>query len=105
VPALRTHRPAALLAGVDNGAVFAGVVLAVVSFGLGLLTNWATARRQHEEELRRRRVEAYARFCASVIEYRRAQLHRWYVGKKVGGPNEVEEKRPRHGSVSSPPGR
>jgi hypothetical protein len=83
-----------LLAGVDNGAVFAGVVLAVVSFGLGLFTNWATARREREDELRRRRVEAYARFCANVIEYRRAQLHRWYVGATVGGPNEVEEKRP-----------
>jgi hypothetical protein len=40
-------------------------------------------------------VDTYAAFCVSVIEYRRAQLHRWFVGTDLGGSAAVvEERRP-----------
>jgi hypothetical protein len=74
--------------------VLTGVLLAVVSFGLGLVTTAWTTRRQRNEELRRRRLDVFSEFCASAIEYRRAQLHRWHVGRRLGSPDDVEDRAP-----------
>jgi hypothetical protein len=56
------------------------VVLAVVGFTLGRMNLRAGMSLERNEDLRRRRIDTYAAFCASVVEYRRAQLNRWFVG-------------------------
>jgi hypothetical protein len=70
------------------------VVVAVLTFGFGVLNLRRTSRAQRQEELRRRRVDAYAAFCAAAIEYRRAQLHRWHVTRRFGSTEAVEEQVP-----------
>ncbi|SDY08554.1 hypothetical protein SAMN05661080_02267 [Modestobacter sp. DSM 44400] len=70
------------------------VVVAVLTFGFGLLNLRRNTTNQRAEELRRRRVEVYSAFCAGVIEYRRAQLHRWHVTARLGSTEKVEKKAP-----------
>jgi hypothetical protein len=70
------------------------VVVAVLTFLFGLLNLRRNTRNQRAEELRRRRVQVYAAFCAGVIDYRRAQLHRWHVTARLGSAEKVEKKAP-----------
>lgn len=73
----------------------ASVILAVLGFALGRMNLKASTSLERNEELRRRRIDTYAAFCASVVEYRRAQLHRWFVAPDLGGSGVViEEQRP-----------
>jgi hypothetical protein len=73
----------------------ASVVLAVVGFALGRMNLRASTALERNEDLRRRRIDTYAAFCASIVEYRRAQLNRWFVGHDVGGSGpDVEQQRP-----------
>jgi hypothetical protein len=60
------------------------IVLAVLGFVLGRVNLNASTSLERNEELRRRRMDTYAAFCASVVEYRRAQLHRWFVKYDLG---------------------
>jgi|GEM_PF-2002796 hypothetical protein len=71
------------------------IVLAVLGFVLGRVNLNASTSLERNEELRRRRMDTYAAFCASVVEYRRAQLHRWFVKYDLGGSGpDVERQRP-----------
>ena len=73
----------------------ASIILAVLGFALGRMNLKARTSLERTEELRRRRIDTYAAFCASVVEYRRAQLHRWFVALDLGGSGVVvEEQRP-----------
>lgn len=74
--------------------VLGSVIVAALAFVFGRVNLESATKAQREEELRRRRVDTYAAFCVAVIEYRRAQLHRWYVGDRVGGNVEIEAQRP-----------
>lgn len=87
------------------GGVGASVVVAVVGFILGRVQQnrqnemaREDARRQNEtvreESLRQTRLDSYSALCSAIIEYRRAQLHRWFVGQDVGAPDIVEQQRP-----------
>jgi hypothetical protein len=52
---------------------------------------------EHEqaEALRQERIQSFATFCAAVVEYRRSQLHRWFVGRdNQGDARTVEQLRP-----------
>jgi hypothetical protein len=87
------------------GGLIASLVLAVVGFVLGgvqqnrqnemareeALRQNETAR---EEVLRQTRLDSYAALCSAIIEYRRAQLHRWFVGQDIGASDVVEQQRP-----------
>lgn len=71
------------------------IIVAALAFVFGRVNLNSSTRLQREEELRRRRVDTYAAFCVAVIEYRRAQLHRWFVGSDLSGAGAaVEEQRP-----------
>jgi len=71
------------------------LVLAVVAFLFGRMNLNRQNSVQRDEDLRRTRLDTYAAFCSGMVEYRRAQLHRWFVGQDVGGgPEEVERLRP-----------
>lgn len=50
---------------------------------------------EQAEALCQERIHSFATFCAAVVEYRRSQLHRWFVGKDSGGDaRSIEEQRP-----------
>ncbi len=70
------------------------VLAAVLSFIFGRVRLGRENRLQREEELRRRRVEVYASFCAAAVDYRRAQLTRWFARTKYATRKELEEARP-----------
>lgn len=74
--------------------ILGSVIVAALAFVFGRVNLGSATRLQREEDLRRRRVDTYATFCAAVIEYRRAQLHRWHVGGRLGGNVPVENERP-----------
>jgi hypothetical protein len=70
------------------------VMAAVLAFLFGRINLTRATRSQREEDVRRQRLETYATFCSNVIDFRRAQLHRWHVGRRLGGPVAVEENLP-----------
>lgn len=71
------------------------IVLAILGFALGRVNLRASMSLERNEDLRRRRIDTYAAFCASVVEYRRAQLHRWFVGHDLSGSGPgIEWQRP-----------
>ena len=87
------------------GGLFASLVLAVVGFVLGRVQQNrqnAMAREDamrrdemaRDESLRQTRLDSYAALCSAIIAYRRAQLHRWFVGQDVGAAELVEQERP-----------
>ena len=47
----------------------ASVILAVLGFALGRMNLKASTSLERNEELRRRQIDTYAAFCASVVEY------------------------------------
>src|SRR4051812_30994864 len=68
---------------------------ALLAFMFGRV-NFARAS-EHElaEALRQERIHTFATFCAAIIEYRRAQLHRWFTGRDWSDDGRsVEEQRP-----------
>ena len=70
------------------------LVLAVLAFFFGRMNQNRQNSVQRDEDLRRTRLDTYASFCAAMVNYRRAQLYRWYAGRDVGSPAEVERRRP-----------
>jgi hypothetical protein len=69
-------------------------VAAVLAFVLGLLRLSRDTKVQRNEDLRRRRVEAYAAFCAAAIEYRTAQTNRWHAYHALDGQLELDTEPP-----------
>jgi hypothetical protein len=70
------------------------IAAATLAFLFGRVNLARATQHEREEDLRRTRIEAYATFCSNIVEYRRAQLHRWFVGQDHGGPDAVELERP-----------
>lgn len=80
------------------------IVAAVLAFVLGRVNLRHANEVERQEALRAERLTAYAAFCSAIVEYRRAQLHRWYVGHDLADPDEdpdpgasarrVEQERP-----------
>jgi hypothetical protein len=76
----------------DWSPLIVAVVAATLAFLFGLWRLSREAKVQRNEELRRRRADTYAAFCAAAIEYRRAQLHRWNAHQdRLGSPNPDDE--------------
>jgi len=75
------------------GAVVA-IVATVLAFVFGRMNLARATEDERQEAIRHHRIEAYATFCSSVVEYRRSQLTRWYAGQDHGGPLAIEQKRP-----------
>ena len=74
--------------------IVGSVVLAVLAFAFGRANVNRQSEVQRDEDLRRVRLERFAALCEGIIEYRRAQLHRWFVGNDIGTADEVERTRP-----------
>lgn len=70
------------------------VAAALLSFLFGRIQLGRANALQREEELRRRRVEVYASFCSAVVEYRRAQLTRWYAQAHLSSGETLDTARP-----------
>ena len=71
------------------------IVAALLAFLLGRVNLARAYEHERSESLRHERIRTFATFCAAVVEYRRAQLHRWFVGADHGNdPRTVEERRP-----------
>jgi hypothetical protein len=70
------------------------LVLAVLAFLFGRVNLNRQNAVQRDEDLRRARLDTYSALCETIVEYRRAQLHRWFVGRDVGAADEVERQRP-----------
>ncbi len=68
---------------------------ALLAFMFGRVNLSRANEHEQAEALRQERIGSFATFCAAVVEYRRAQLHRWFVGNDHGGDaRSVEERRP-----------
>jgi hypothetical protein len=68
---------------------------ALLAFVFGRVNLSRANEHEQAEALRRERIQSFALFCAAVVEYRRSQLHRWFVGNDVGGDaRSVEVQRP-----------
>lgn len=78
----------------DSSAVVTGIVGALVGLVIGLLKTGYDTRVQRNEELRRRRMEAYVGFCGAALEYRRAVLNQWYVRTRLGGKDAATATSP-----------
>jgi hypothetical protein len=76
------------------GGLIASLLLAVVGFFLGGVQQNRQNEIARDEALRETRLDAYAALCSAIIEYRRAQLHRWFVGQDIGAASAVEQNRP-----------
>lgn len=70
------------------------VVAALLAFFLGRVNLRSANEHARQEALRQERVHTFAAFCAAVVEYRRSQLHRWFVGRDYDDRQSVEEARP-----------
>lgn len=70
------------------------VGLAALAFLFGRINANRQNAAQRDEELRRARLDSYSALCGAIVEYRRAQLHRWFVGRDIGTADEVERQRP-----------
>lgn len=74
--------------------ILGSAVVAVLAFAFGRINLNRQNAVERDAEIRRARLESFATFCAAIIEYRRAQLHRWFVGSDVGSAEQVEQRRP-----------
>lgn len=84
-------RPRAVIGQLKRGGT---ILTALLAFAFGRVNLSRATQHQREEDLRRTRIETYATFCSNIVEYRRAQLHRWFVGQDLGGAEAVERARP-----------
>jgi hypothetical protein len=66
----------------------------LLGFALGSINLSRQNKVERDAEIRRARLESYSALCAAIIEYRRAQLHRWFVGVDIGSAEQVELTRP-----------
>lgn len=66
------------------------VVAALLAFIFGRVNLSRASDHERSEALRRQRLEVFGRFCAAIVQYRRAQLHRWFEGSQDGGPNPAK---------------
>src|SRR5262245_57279426 len=81
----------------SNAWIGAGgaIVTALLAFALGRINLKHSNDVERQEALRAERLNAYAGFCAAAVEYRRAQLHRWFVGQDLAqsGHDETPQAR------------
>lgn len=71
------------------------VAAALLAFLFGRVNLSRANEHEQAEALRQERIRSFATFCAAVVEYRRSQLHRWFVGSDHGDDaRSVEERRP-----------
>jgi hypothetical protein len=72
------------------------IAAALLAFIFGRINLTRANEHERAEALRQESIHTFATFCACVVEYRRSQLHRWFVGQDVGGDSRtVEERRPK----------
>jgi hypothetical protein len=68
---------------------------ALLAFMFGRVNLSRASEHEQAEALRQERLHTFATFCAAVVEYRRSQLHRWFVGQDLEGDGRsVEEQGP-----------
>lgn len=75
------------VADVDTGTLIVALIAGIAGLIGGFLTHFVYARRLAEEahratqleRLRQDRIQSYSDFAGSLIEYRRAQLARWFA--------------------------
>lgn len=63
------------------------VVAALLAFVFGRVNLSRASDHERSEALRRQRLEVFGGFCAAIVQYRRAQLHRWFEGSRDGVPS------------------
>lgn len=63
------------------------VVAALLAFIFGRVNLSRASDHERSEALRRQRLEVFGGFCAAIVQYRRAQLHRWFEGSQEGVPD------------------
>lgn len=66
------------------------VVAALLAFIFGRVNLSRASDHERSEALRRQRLEVFGDFCAAIVQYRRAQLHRWFEGSQNGVPNPAK---------------
>jgi hypothetical protein len=66
------------------------IAAALLAFLFGRINLARATQHEREEDLRRTRIEAYATYCSNIVDYRRAQLHRWFASQDHGGSHAVE---------------
>jgi hypothetical protein len=74
--------------------IVGSVVAAVIAFAFGRINLNRQNDVERDADIRRARLESFSALCAAIIEYRRAQLHRWFVGNDLGNAEQVEQLRP-----------
>ncbi len=71
------------------------IVAAMLAFVFGRVNLRRASDHERSESLRAERLATYATFCAAIVEYRRAQLHRWFVSRDLaGGVEAIHADRP-----------
>jgi hypothetical protein len=70
------------------------VVAALLAFVFGRVNLARASDHERSEALRRQRLEVFGGFCAAIVQYRRAQLHRWFEGSQNGAPNPTKQISP-----------
>jgi len=63
------------------------VVAALLAFIFGRVNLSRASDHERSEALRRQRLNVFGSFCAAIVQYRRALLHRWYEGSQDGMPD------------------
>ena len=63
------------------------VVAALLAFIFGRVNLSSAIDHERSEALRHQRLEVFGAFCAAIVQYRRAQLHRWFEGSQDGVPS------------------
>jgi hypothetical protein len=66
------------------------VVAALLAFIFGRVNLSRASDHERSEALRRQRLDVFGGFCAAVVQYRRAQLHRWFEGSQNGVPSPAQ---------------
>ena len=69
------------------------LVAALLAFIFGRVNLSRASEHERSESLRRQRLETFGEFCAAIVQYRRAQLHRWFEGSEDGGPSPANVTR------------
>jgi hypothetical protein len=67
------------------------VVAALLAFMFGRVNLARASEHERSESLRQQRLDVFGAFCAAIVQYRRAQLHRWFEGSEEGLPNPSAE--------------
>ncbi len=71
------------------------IIAAMLAFVFGRVNLRRASDHERSESLRAERLATYATFCAAIVEYRRAQLHRWFVSRDLaGGVEAIHADRP-----------